>query len=802
MLGVPRFARAKGVPPRRAARRGVMSHMEKMSQFASQADSFINAALDQLDDAVEQAVMDQGGDADAIAKHALSASKLSEVRAAVSFWSDLDVDARREEWRDAAMQMTSSKESGAAVKRALGDAARAAHAPDATEAHQKALVKAMAAEIKALTSRVDFAETAFMSMLNDLDEAPDPAPALAAAADAAAYVSSAAAAAATSARRLETARAELAAASDSAAANASAAAELAALRAAFDDKVEAAARERLADADARATSAEAAAETARRAAARAESEAADARRDLDAAQSRVFDLEEARTADTARASEAEAEAAASEAEGARRREAAALGECQRLRREVRRLRERLEGASGSGAETRGDESRSQSEALDDAALALGGGVDAASLRERLAVQISVVAQLKAALEDAESTAERDAAAFRASEESRARETERLRDELAAAAAEAASRPPPEAIASMETRIRTLLALVDAEDGDALDAAAAAAANGDAAGAPLVAARERNRRLAADLAEARREAAEARLAAERAEARAVTAERRGAAKDAAVAELEKHLAAATNAKTEDANKISADADAEDAGVVGALFGAAGLAAAGLAAAESEKTPPVGSASSASASDAALLPVVAGQRDRHARRAAELETRVGEVESELEKERADAAKLRADNIGLFDKVKYLQTFYAERGASGPGTRVVRVDADGVPAPGANARYGCGFGGVSLAVDGAGPLGALARKRAAKFRLWGRGRGERDAASFDDVPGGDAEGLLGRYAEASAAARETTESRGARERPKGRMVRAFFVVYFALVHAFLARVLVSSATARWRA
>ena len=247
-----------------------MSHMEKMSQFASQADSFINAALDQLDDAVEQAVMPEGGaESEAIAKHALSASKLSEVRAAVSFWSDLDVDARREEWRDAAMQMTSSKESGAPVERALADAARAAHAPDASEAHQKALVKAMAAAVKALTSRVEFAETAFMSMLNDLDEAPDPAPSLAAAAAAAAYVSSATDAAATSARRLETARAKLAAADESAAANASAAAELAALRAAFDDKVEAIARERLADAEARASSAEAAAETARRAAARA-----------------------------------------------------------------------------------------------------------------------------------------------------------------------------------------------------------------------------------------------------------------------------------------------------------------------------------------------------------------------------------------------------------------------------------------------------------------------------------------------------------------------------------------------------
>ena len=781
-------ARAKGVPPRRASRRGVMSHMEKMSQFASQADSFINAALDQLDDAVEQAVMPEGGaESEAIAKHALSASKLSEVRAAVSFWSDLDVDARREEWRDAAMQMTSSKESGAPVERALADAARAAHAPDASEAHQKALVKAMAAAVKALTSRVEFAETAFMSMLNDLDEAPDPAPSLAAAADAAAYVSSATDAAATSARRLETARAKLAV--RSAAANASAAANYVAPPSTIRWKPPR--RTPGGRGSARASSAEAAAKPPAAPRAGGPTPPGDGPRP---SRSRVFDLEEARTADIARASEAEAEAASSEAEGARRREAAALGECQRLRRETRRLRQRLEGAPGETIRG-GDESRSEAfDALDGGKIVCG--VDAASLRERLAVQKSVVAQLKAALEDAESAAERDAAEFRAAAEHRADETERLRTELAAIKAESASRPTPEAFTSMETRIRTLLALVDAEDGDALDAAAAAAANGDEEGAPLVAARGRNRRLAADLAEARREAEDAREAAERAEARAATAERRCAAKDAAVVELEKHLAAATDAATDDPNESKPRDETyavEDAGVVGALFGAAGFAA------ESEKTPP---ASASAASDAALLPVVAGQRDRHARRAAALETRVGEVESELEKARADAAKLRADNIGLFDKVKYLQTFYAERHTSGPGTRVVRVDADGVPAPTASARYGCGFGGVSVAVDGAGPLGALARKRAAKFGSWGRGRGARDAASFEDVPGGDAEGLLGRYAEASAAARATERPGGARERPKGRMVRAFFVVYFALVHAFLARVLVSSATARSRA
>ena len=765
-----------------------MSHMEKMSQFASQADSFINAALDQLDDAVEQAVMPEGGaGSEAIAKHALSASKLSEVRAAVSFWSDLDVDARREVARrgDADDLVQGVRRPR---RRALADAARAAHAPDASEAHRRRSSKPWRA-VKALTSRVEFAETAFMSMLNDSTRPPIPPPP-----SPPPPTPPRTSPPATERRRgtPPTGRRSQARWPDeSAAANAPAAAELAALRAAFDDKVEAIARERLADAEARASSAEAAAETARRAAARAESDAAEARRDLDASRSRVFDLEEARTADIARASEAEAEAASSEAEGARRREAAALGECQRLRRETRRLRQRLEGAPGETIRG-GDESRSEAfDALDGGKIVCG--VDAASLRERLAVQKSVVAQLKAALEDAESAAERDAAEFRAAAEHRADETERLRTELAAIKAESASRPTPEAFTSMETRIRTLLALVDAEDGDALDAAAAAAANGD----EKRAARRRqgrNRRLAADLAEARREAVDAREAAERAgrARRGGTPMRREGRRGRGVGKTPRRRHGRRDGRPERVETPRRDVRRRRRGGRGRAV----------------RRRRVRRRIRKNTTRVRLRRVRRGassrrggptRQTRASRRGA---GRVGEVESELEKARADAAKLRADNIGLFDKVKYLQTFYAERHTSGPGTRVVRVDADGVPAPTASARYGCGFGGVSVAVDGAGPLGALARKRAAKFGSWGRGRGARDAASFEDVPGGDAEGLLGRYAEASAAARATERPGGARERPKGRMVRAFFVVYFALVHAFLARVLVSSATARSRA
>ena len=88
--------------------------------------------------------------------------------------------ALRDEWRDAATEISQKQRDGKTAGRDLAEAAKASKREGAGDAENKALLKAMGAEIKRLNDRVALAETAFLSMLNDLDELPQRAKAKAA----------------------------------------------------------------------------------------------------------------------------------------------------------------------------------------------------------------------------------------------------------------------------------------------------------------------------------------------------------------------------------------------------------------------------------------------------------------------------------------------------------------------------------------------------------------------------------------------------------------------------------------------
>ncbi len=830
-----------------------MTHLEKMSRFASQADSFINAALDQLDDAVEQVVV-TGGAAEAdpeVAKHVLDPAALRDVRLATTFWGDLDLARRREEWRDAAVAITDSRERAEASKRALADAARAAKAAEKEEtssppsppsplaAARDALVKALADEVKALGSRCHFAETAFLSALNDLDEAPDPAGPLRDASSAAQFVAASHADAENARTALAAARADLAASVASARSNAAKAAELETLTRDVETRVAQEADRRAAEAERRAEAAEAAQRAAANARAVAEEQLRAARRAHDDAQSRVFELEERRSADAELAAEADPariEAEELRAELARTR--AALRAAERREAEARARRERDDEAADE------DRRRSGREVERGAGNTRAGAAESAA--RSATSPLSALSELESA---------------RASVEALSEQLRRAREECAACrdeANEAAARGAAERAARAEetnalrAKIATLAALVDAEDAEfaengaydvtalhasgttvaeatvaeatvaeatvaeatvaeAPSASASApllSASADAAplsSAPLAAVRARNKRLASDLAAATRALSEAKRALASAESARDEALASAAAvrvdTNAAVAELERHLVATTAL-------APAGEDARGGAEVSVSGGFPGSSTGAGSSSRDEKNENAREHSNShSHSDAAtLLPVVVGQRDRHKRRVVELETRASRLEADLEAERAKAASLAADNLGLFEKVKYLQSYYAERTSASPP----------LGPPGSS--------------GGASPLDALAARRAARvgcFPAVGRGfrRGVYGGASLDGgslaetVPGGDADGLLARHEplyasaldpfaafrarEAEAAGRrlsayERIAVGSAKALMRGRAHRLAVVAYVLLVHVVAAAALARCATA----
>ncbi|KJE94542.1 hypothetical protein CAOG_05174 [Capsaspora owczarzaki ATCC 30864] len=81
-------------------------------------------------------------------------------------------------------------------------------------------------------------------------------------------------------------------------------------------------------------------------------------------------------------------------------------------------------------------------------------------------------------------------------------------------------------------------------------------------------------------------------------------------------------------------------------------------------------PVGfaAASSSDASSAGLLPIVAGQRDRFRQRNTELEVENRTLLQQMASLRADIDALRSDNVKMYEKVKFLQSYPTKASATG--------------------------------------------------------------------------------------------------------------------------------------
>ena len=749
-------------------------HLSKVNAFVSTAGNFIDSALDQLDDQLESAM---GGMSEKVGEelkeYSLTAEAMETAKAASSAWSSLGFAALRDEWRDAATEISAKQKDAKSAGRDLAEAARASRREGAGDAENKVLLKAMGSEIKRLTERVNLAETAFFSMLNDLDEAPDPSEPLARTTKAAEYVTGAGALR----NDLDATKAELAAVKDAAlsGANSEAARELRELKETISAKVDAAVKERTADVDKQTAEMEIAHETMRAQRDSLERTLSELRSRHDATQSELFELREGKFVETTVRDTGERESLAAEAETARVREGEARSEAQRLTHEVARLRERLRDGATNGGLGLGlaTDVASTGSSLTAAEM----DMDVAALRERLRLRDQVVELLKRDLATRDEANEGELARLEDIGEGLRRSIADGEARIAALARELETRPTDQTVASLEARVRTLQALVDSRDlgEEGVPGGADVDADVEGRGAhlggggvpttssdadPLNAALRRNRRLADELAAAKRDAENAYAKLDASANEATEAQKAVEERDATIKQMEQHLIAATAS--------TAVSSATSPGSNPSTPGAAGL-------------------------NADLLPVVIGQRDRYKRKVGELEHRVGALEVDLDGEKVRAKRVDADNVSLFEKVRYLQAYYAERA---PKTPAPSLELGGSHLTGGvdvsrserwrrAARYGCGFdvrGGRSNGASGVDP---------------------------EMLPGGDADGAVGRYDEHHRAnhdpyarfqEREAQMSeqrlrlhdrvalRGARAVMRSRVTRTVVVVYLGLMHLYL--------------
>ena len=357
------------------------------------------------------------------------------------------------------------------------------------------------------------------------------------------------------------------------------------------------------------------------------------------------------------------------------------------------------------------------------------------------------------------------------------------------------------VEELRERVRVLQALVDSEDGDVAEAMAIRGSddtnergegeedegNGDK---PLIAVRDKNRRLAAEIAVVKRAKDDAIKEKEVAVERAVAAETKLMQAAGTISVLEDDLAKRTTSTSSAATH----------------------------------DPSSSSTTTTTTTDTDMIAILASQRDRFKRRVSELDEEKARVTTELSSTSAKVTKLEEDNVKLFEKIRYVQKYYASKlsGGASAAVKILRVDESGVPlsdsletekSANKSASYSCGVGGVTIGVDRLAISDGM-RKRAQRYGcgFGGGGHGDLESANL----GGDEGGVVGRYRDKYLArlnpfnAFKRTESEdggssnlathdrlamaGGKALLSSRGFRSFFALYFLAMHGFLAMVLYS--------
>lgn len=357
------------------------------------------------------------------------------------------------------------------------------------------------------------------------------------------------------------------------------------------------------------------------------------------------------------------------------------------------------------------------------------------------------------------------------------------------------------VEELRERVRVLQALVDSEDGDVAEAMAIRGSDdtnerGEGeedegnGGKPLIAVRDKNRRLAAEIAVAKRAKDNAIKEKEVAVERAVAAETKLMQAAETISVLEDDLAKRTTSTSSAATH----------------------------------DPSSSSTTTTTTTDTDMIAILASQRDRFKRRVSELDEEKARVTTELSSTSAKVTKLEEDNVKLFEKIRYVQKYYASKlsGGASAAVKILRVDESGVPlsdsletekSANKSARYSCGVGGVTIGVDRLAISDGM-RKRAQRYGcgFGGGGHGDLESANL----GGDEGGVVGRYRDKYLArlnpfnAFKRTESEdggssnlathdrlamaGGKALLSSRGFRSFFALYFLAMHGFLAMVLYS--------